>query len=307
MTKVFLPFKKATKSENKILDQYKKWYENTYKSPLIEIDDTYYYILRTSNLFSQSKLQKIVVVTKTGRMVEDSGTTKSILSIYTYFHYLNAFHKDITQDSKRDGHEQFKFLIPSLEDIIESLTTKVDEAEYETLNNQLAYYNEAKQLVNEIAVAAKKCLQVKEELRQMGHDAIFNKAEIIQLRKAIYEREEKRGKLEALMLENSLQTRKAIKKILTKESYRALIKNKESIERVIKEADYLEYLAQHFIQVGQTDWTFDEEWLGIDKGNFTVEKYINELRNESLGEIFMRTNVAILMKEHWLFSKTCKY
>lgn len=307
MIKDFIPFNRATIDVGKIFQPYKNWYEHTYISPAIAIDNAHYYLLRTSHLFSRSKLRKIVLCTKDGQLVKDPKITKQALIIYTYFHYLNAFKKDIADDCKRDRYKQFEFLIVSLEEVIENLAVQVSEAESETLNDQLVYYNEAKVLVDQISIVANKCLQVKEKLHQTGHRGVLDESTINQLQEVIYERENKRGKLEALMLRNSLKTRKLVKNILTKKSYKALIKNKENFERIVRDIDYLEYLVQHFIKVGQADWTFDEKWLGITKGDFTVEKYIDELSNENLGEIFIKTNVAIFMQEHWLFSKDSKY
>lgn len=304
MAKKFIPFTKATNREKKILQQHKKWYEKIYVSPQIEIGNTHYQILRTARLFGQINLRKIVVFTKAGTVIEDPEITKNVLQVYTCFHYLNAFAKDIIADSKRDGQKQFKLLITSIKDIIDHLSEKVEEAELEALNNHLDYYNKSQKLVDGVAAAAKKCLQVKEKLSSLTPQATIDDSLKVDLKEALYERENKRGQLEAMMLENSLHTSPTIKQILTKESYKAYVKNKESIERVVKEADYTKYLSYHLIQVGESDWAFDEQSLALNKGEFTVEKYIDELRNKNLGDIFVKTNVTILMQDHWLFSVT---
>ncbi|HLS07119.1 MAG TPA: hypothetical protein VK079_04120 [Bacillota bacterium] len=304
MAKNFIPFTKATNHEKKILQQHKKWYEKIYVSPQIEIGNTHYQILRTARLFGQMNLRKIVVFTKAGEVIKDSEITKDVFKVYTYFHYLNAFTKDIIADSKRDGQKQFKLLITSIKDIIDHLTEKVEEAELEALNNHLEYYYESQKLVDEVAAAAKKCIQVKGTLNGLKPQATIDDSLKAKLKEALYERENKRGQLEAMMLENSLNTSPTIKQILTKESYKAYVKNKESIERVVKEADYTKYLSYHLIQVGESDWAFDKQSLELNKGEFTVEKYIDELRNKNLGEIFIKTNITILMQDHWLFSAT---
>lgn len=302
MTKTFVPFRKISAHERKLFHRIKKWSENLSISPKIDIGGTYYQILRTSRLFNQNKLRKIVVCTEDGQFVNDRGLTEDVLKIYTYFHYLNVLQKDIVSDSKRDGKKQFNLLIAALKDINEHLAHEIDEEENDALNDLMVYYEKTKELINHIGKAAQKCLQLKEKLQQRDNQTIIGNLEIEQLKNTIDERENNRGQLEALMLENSLYLRKRVKSILTKESNKALIKNKENIERIIKDLDYLEYLTQHFIAVGQADWAFDEKWLGIKKGKFTVEKYIEELNGKNLGEIFVKTNVAMLLKDHWMFA-----
>lgn len=302
MTKRFIPFKKIKTNRESSLHQIKKWSENIFISPKINIDGSDYHLVRTSLRLNARQLRKLAVCTTDGQWVKDQMLTEKIFIVYAYFHYLNNFHKDIISDAKRNGDKQFSLLINALKQIHHQLKHEIKPKEKELLHQLMNYYVQAKDLVDQIAQIAKSCLQIREKLAKINEHTTLSSTIVHELKETIEQRENLRGTFEALLLENRLNLRTQVKNILSKKSYKILIKNKEHLERVIKDLDYLEYLANHFISVGQSDWAFDEKWLKIDKGAFTVEKYILELKEENLGEIFIKTNVALWLKENWLFA-----
>src|SRR5690625_1710864 len=307
MATQFIALQEATEPYSKTMQPYKKWFEKIYISSLIEINETLYRNVCTVSRFNRKYLRKVILCTNKGEIVESKQLLQKVFEVLTYLHYFKVFSKNISLDAQQHGEDKFGAVKTSLKKIYHELYSLLSTSEQSTIKEQLNYYDAAIHALDELANLSKTCLELIETLQKLTADDVLTKDFIKTLHDTMIQREKLRNNVEAIILKNGLKVRKSVKAILNNDKYTKQISNNDDRIRVIQEADNAEGISYEIIRSGKRDWKLSEKWFDIDKGKFTVEKYISDLLDINEAKVFLQINTKLITKEHWVYSTNLKY
>lgn len=307
MATQFIAIQEATRIFSKAMQPYKKWLEKVHISSLIEIDEKLYRSVCTLSRFNRKYLRKVVLCTEQGEIVKSQELVQRHFEILTYLHYFKVFSNDIAFDATQYGEEKFGAVKSSLNKLYHELFSKLSKSEQTAITEHLTYYDEMIYWLDELAELSKECLKLIEQLKQLTADDTLTADFIDYMHRMMIKREKIRNNVEAVILENGLKVRRSIKAILHDDKYTKHISNNDDKTRVLVETDNAQNIEYKVIQNGKKDWKVIEKWLEIDKGKFTVEKYVSDLFDSEHAKIFFLVNTKLIATEHWVYSRKLKY
>src|SRR5699024_6064162 len=277
---------------------HKKWFENIYVTYLLEVDGSLYRAVCTLSRFSKRVLRKVLICTDSGDIVQSKEVKKKITVIIVYLHYFQIFSNNMEFDSKQDRENNLDKVIAYLNTIYTELYTSLSEDEKAVVNEHLTFYRHNKQLIDSLAILSRKCLKIVDHLENLDVNDILTEDFIEKMHQLIIKRGRLRGDVEASILKNGVETRMSLNNILRKSEYRKQISDKWNLRLVINEIYSTLKIENSIIRKGQKDWPFYEKWLSIDKGKFTINKFIHDLSNLNEAELFIQSNINIITKNH---------
>lgn len=307
MTTQFIAIKEAEGIYSDVMKPYKKWFEKVYVSSLIEIDKNLYRNVCTLNRFNKSYLRKVVLCTDKGDVVKTKAHLQKYFEVLTYLHYFKVFSKNIAFDARQYGEDKFGAVKTSLKKIHNDLHPVLTESDKAILEEHLNYYRNTMNALDELAELSKECLNLIDKLKKLNDASILTEEFINILHDKMIQREKTRNMIEAYVLENGLTVRNSIRDILNNEKYYKHISDNNDKVRILREADNADNIQFTIIQSGKKDWKLSEKWFEIDKGKFTVNKYISDLMNISESKVFLKINSMLIENEHWVYSPKLKY
>jgi len=307
MATKFIAIKEADGIYSDVMQPYKKWFEKVYVSSLIEIDKKLYRNVCTLNRFNKSYLRKVILCTDKGDIVRTKVHLQKYFEIVTYVHYFKVFAKNIAFDARQYGEDKFGTVKASLKKIYDELHPVLTESDKAILEEHLNYYRNTMNALDELAELSKECLNLIDKLKNLNGESILTEEFIKTLHDKMIQREKTRNTIEAYILKNGLTTRNSIRDILNNEKYYNHISDNNDKYRILREADNADNIKFNIIQSGKKDWKLSEKWFEIDKGKFTVNKYISDLMNLSEAKVFLKINSMVIENEHWVYSPKLKY
>src|SRR5690625_2980193 len=306
MATQYIAIERADDVFESTMKPYKKWYERIYMSPLVQYKGKLYRIISTLNRFNQGKLRKVLICTKHGEVIQSEKLSQQIFKVLIYLHYYKVFAQNIFFDEQQRGDGGFSPIKKSLKQIQIDLLPYLSNKEKKVIVDQLNYYRKIINALNRLAIFSKKCLEHIETMEQLTAEDMIDEQLSKEMNETIIKRGRLRGDVEALIIQ-TLHTRKDLEKLLKNKNYKEHISNAEDLEQVTKEINNANRLSASIIEKGRTDWKFYEQWLGIDKGEFTLAKFASDLAKENEAEKFIETNINIITKNHWVHSADLKY
>jgi len=306
MATQYIAIERADGAFEQAMQPYKKWHEIIHMSPLVQYKGKLYRIISTVNRFSRGKLRKVLICNEQGEVIHEEKLSQQIFKVLIYLHYYKVFAQNIFFDEQQRGDGGFSPIKKALKQIQIDLLPYLSHAEKQTITNQLKYYRNIISALNRLAIFSKKCVEHIETMEQLTAEDIIDEQFSKELNETIIKRGRLRGDVEAIVVE-TLHIRKDLEKLLKNKDYKDNISNPEDLEQVTKEINNANRLSEGIIEKGKADWKFYEHWLGIDKGEFTLEKFTRDLVKENEAEKFLETNINIITKNHWVHSTDLKY
>lgn len=285
----------------------KKWFERIYISPLIQHENNLYRTVSTLSIFNKKKLRKVVICTEQGEIVQSKELSQQIFKVLIYLHYYKVFSENMALDEQQRGNDKFDSFKDALQQVQIDLNAHLTVTEQQVIHDQLNYYEAMTQSLDRLSDLSKICLGHLQQMEQLTANSIVDREFIHVLKETIIKRGRLRGDVEFHFINNGLTTRKQIQKILYDKRYREKVLDREMLVKVLLEANNAKYIGKSIINKGKKDWKFYRKWLGINEDEFTLEKFTAVLKNENEAERFLKTNMNIITKEHWIFSPYLKY
>lgn len=307
MATQFIAIKEAEGIFSEVMKPYKKWFEKVYVSSLIEINKKLYRNVCTLSRFNNSYLRKVILCTDQGDIVKSEDDLQKHFEVLTYLHYFKVFSKNIALDARQYGEDKFSAVKTSLKKVYNDINSVLTENDKAVLEEHLNYYRSTMVSLDELAELSKECLKHIDELSNLRGESVLTEDFIQTLHDKMIKREKVRNIIEAYILQNGLTVRDSMRNILNNEKYRNHISDNDDKTRILHEADNADGIKFNIIQSGKRDWKFSEKQFQIDKGKFTVKKYIEDLTNISEAKAFLKINRMVLENEHWVYSPKLKY
>lgn len=307
VTTQFIAIQEATGKFSNVMKPYKKWLEKVHISSFLEIDKKLYRSVCTLSRFNDKYLRKVILCTDQGEIVKSQSLVQRHFEILTYLHYFKVFADDIAFDATQYGEDKFAAVKRSLTKLHHELYSKLSPSEQTAVTEHLTYYDDMIYWLDELAEHSKECLKLIDELKQLTADDVLTTNFIEKMHRMMIKREKMRNNVEALILDNGLNVRKSIRTILHDDKFIKNISDNDDKTRVLVETDNAQNIEYQVTQDGKKDWKVIENWLGIDKGKFTVERYVADLFDPEHAKIFFLVNSKLIATEHWVYSKKLKY
>jgi hypothetical protein len=302
----FITFRPATGIFQKAIQPYKKWYEKSDMSPPIEVEGNLYRILRTTGLVNKVDTRKVVVCNQDGHLIDDEELTRTCFKIQVYLNHFQINTQGIIASSKEDTVTKLDEFIKELKLILENAASHLTDKELEAMRFHLYYYEETRHYAKVVAKEASQLLDYTQALKE-NRIEMFSVSFINRLEKNITGWEINKRYIEALMIEDGLKARKTVRKVLRNTEYQYYFPNRHIAERMVDETYEAEKAVNRFIHDGKKGWKRETEWLNPDKGEFNLERYLNDLWHRNIVEVFRKVNINEAINNHWVFSPRCIY
>src|SRR5699024_2948064 len=117
-----------------------------------------------------------------------------------------------------------------------------------------------------------------------------------------------RKQIDSLLIEDGEKARPLVKKILKSWHYRKQrkhISNWNMRDRVLKEMQGANYATKRYLKEYEKEHQLIELNLGIEKGPFSVEKLIEELRAGVIEDQMIEMSEESFLERHWALTDEC--
>src|SRR5690625_4333318 len=140
MTKKFITFKPLTGIYKETMDAYQRMTEKGEMSSLLEIDGSYYRILRTT--LDELMPRKMVVCREDGQIEESEEITLKCFQFYQYLSLYAFNKKQLSFDVTQGGKSRHEPLIQAFQTMITDLTPILSTDEQKAMGFHLHYLEE---------------------------------------------------------------------------------------------------------------------------------------------------------------------
>lgn len=304
MTKKFITLKPLTGVFKETMEPYQRMTEKGEMSPLLEIDGSYYRILRTS--LDGLMPRKMVVCREDGQIEESEEITLKVFQFYLYLAYYSLAKKLIHFEATQGGKNRHEPLIQAFQTMVTDLTPILSPEEQKAMEFHLHYLEEIYRVSVLLADLANKLIDYRKQLEKVNVDKLSS-IQMAEISEMIVERKLLKHKFEGILLEDGERARATVETILKKRKYRRQLSNRSYLHKVLKEMKGATDASERFIKEFKTYYEAIEETLEIDKGSFSMNKLIDEIYSGLLSEQMEQANMNNFMKIHWILSPDCIY
>ncbi|HLR80823.1 MAG TPA: hypothetical protein VK119_09660 [Bacillota bacterium] len=295
----FITFKPTTGVYLDTIKPYKKWYEKTDMSPLIEIEGQAYRIIRTTGRLNTFYPRKMLVCREDGQMETSEEITRMCFTKYFYVAYLQANLKNISFDASQGGKKRHESLIRNFKTIISDLESSLNDTKVQAMTFHLHYLEEVWRWINLMAEEAKVLLDLKRQLVNLKSDNLSEPL-IKELANRLGQRLQFKNNLIAILIEDNQRARVVVKEVLQNSIYIRKMSDKAYYDYIIHDLDEAHRAAERFLR--------EEKQARKEAGDlssFSVDQYIYRLRYEMDLEQKKEKEMENLMTLNWVLSPDC--
>ena len=302
MSKKLLAFKPLSGIYEETWAPYEKFSEGSDMSTLFEVNGNYYRILR--NTLDWKKTRKVLVCREDGQIEESVDITRQCLNYLVYLGFYELAKRNAKFDQKQADKNKHEPMIKGFKVIVQELKPVLSDEEYEAMTFHLYYLEEIYRLSVIIADLASKVENYREQLKNLETDRL-SAGFINETRQTLKSWRLYRKQVDSLLIEDGERSRPLVTKILKSRHYRKHISNWGDRDRILKEMQGANQAAKRYIKGYKKDHKLIELNLEIDKGPFSIDRLIEELRTGVIEEQTIGMNEKNLLDRHWALSENC--
>lgn len=305
MSKKFPAFKSLSGIYEEAWAPYEKFSEGADMSVLLEVEGKYYRILR--NTLDWKRSRKMLVCHEDGQIVKDKGITKECFNYFVYLDLYDLSKRNVKFDQKQADKKKHEPMIEGFKAIVQELKPVLSTEEHKAMSFHLYYFEEIYRLSVIIADLALKVENYRNQLKNLETDRLSEEF-IDETRQTLRSWRLHRKQIDSLLIEDGERARPLVKKILKSWHYRKHrkhISNWGDKDRVLKEMEGAHFASKRYVKGYKKEHKLIELNLEIDKGPFSVEQLIEELRTGVIEEETIKMNEKSFLERHWALSEEC--
>jgi len=304
MSKKFITFKPLTGIYKETMEPYQRMTEKGEMSPLLEIEGSYYRILRTT--LDGLIPRKMVVCREDGQIEKSEEISLKCFQFYQYLSLYAFNKKQLSFDVTQGGKSRHKPLIEAFQTMVIDLTPILSIEEQKSMKFHLHYLEEIYRVSALIADSASELLDCGKQIEKLDVDKL-SATQMIEIGEMIIKRGLLKNQFEGILYEDGHRARSIVQTILKKRQYYRQISNRNDVHKVLKEMKGDTDASKRFIKEAKKDYKDIEMYLEIDIGPFSIEKLIEETYSGFLREHMNQMNVKNFITRHWNLSSNCIY
>src|SRR5690625_68148 len=305
MSKKLLAFQPLSGIYEETWTPYEKFTEWADMSVLLEHEGKYYRILR--NTLDWKRARKMLVCDEDGHIVEDKAITKRLFNYYVYLDLYDLSEQNIKFDQKQADRQKHEPMIEGFKKMVQELQPVLSDEENEAMSFHLYYFEEVYRLSVIIADLASKVGEYRSQLKNVKSDRLSSEfmedaKETLRLWRL------HRKQIDSLLIEDGEKARPLVKKILKSWHYRKQrkhISNWNMRDRILKEMQGANYATKRYVKEYEKEHQLIELNLGIEKGPFSIDKLIEELRTGVIEDQMIEMSEESFLERHWALSDNC--
>src|SRR5690625_3354602 len=305
MSKKLLAFKPLSGIYEETWAPYEKFSEGSDMSTLFEVNGNYYRIVR--NTLDWKKTRKMLVCREDGQIDESVDITRQCLNYLVYLGFYELAKRNAKFDQKQANKNKHETMIKGFKAIVQELKPVLSDEENKAMAFHLYYFEEIYRLSVIIADLASKVESYRDQLKNLETDRL-SAGFINETRQTLKSWRLHRKQIDSLLIEDGEKARPLVKKILKSWHYRKQrkhISNWGDKDRILKEMQGANQAAKRYIKGYKKDHKLIELNLEIDKGPFSIDRLIEELRTGVIDEQTIGMNEKNLLDRHWALSENC--